>query len=391
MIMPCIWFLLAASWILWLFIYFRVRFFERTFPSLDSDTPTEDPDSGWPFISILVPARNEEQDVAASLAALIRQDYPHFEIIFVDDESTDRTQEIARHALAGRPDGQVIAGQPRPSDRWVGKNWALVQGVEKARGDWLLFVDADIILHPSAVRKAMAVAREFHVDALSILPSLDCHSFWEKCVMPLFATLSVLVEPMDRANHPEKRGSRLAGAFLLIRRTAYEHVGGHRAIGDRIIEDMALAHNLKAHGHAIWLAYTKDLARTRMYDSFHDLWKGLSRLSFPMLRYSVALLLAAYAAAIVGTLAPWLVLVFGFVSFALGHAGGLPLAILGGLLCLFSRHALRRIFSVVKIPSHHAWLLPLAASLYCLAATYAAFCHFTGKGIGWKQRMYHHA
>ena len=334
MIMPCIWFLLAASWILWLFIYFRVRFFERTFPSLDSDTPTEDPDSGWPFISILVPARNEEQDVTASLAALMRQDYPHFEIIFVD---------------------------------------------------------ADIILHPSAVRKAMAVAREFHVDALSILPSLDCHSFWEKCVMPLFATLSVLVEPMDRANHPEKRGSRLAGAFLLIRRTAYEHVGGHRAIGDRIIEDMALAHNLKVHGHAIWLAYTKDLARTRMYDSFHDLWKGLSRLSFPMLRYSVVLLLAAYAAAIVGTLVPWLVLVFGFVSFALGHAGGLPLAILGGLLCLFSRHALRRIFSVVKIPSHHAWLLPLAASLYCLAATYAAFCHFTGKGIGWKQRMYHHA
>ena len=386
-----LWVLLAVSWLLWLFIYFRVRFVEKTFPAIDSTTPTPEPASAWPFISILVPGRNEEKDVAASLSTLAKQDYPGFEIIFIDDESTDRTMEIARAVLAGHPDGQVIAGKPRPSDRWIGKNWALAQGYEKARGDWLLFADADVTFHPSAVRKAMAAALQLHVDALSLLPSIDCHSFWEKSTMPLFATLSVLIEPMDRTNHPEKQGSRLAGAFLLIRRDAYEDVGGHRAVSDRIVEDMALAQKLKEHGHTIWLTYTKDLAHTRMYDSLRDLWKGLSRLSFPMLRYSVVLLLAAYGAAFFCTLVPWLALVFGTLAVALGYCGGIPMAILGALLCLFSRYALKRIFTVVRINSGYAWLLPLAASLYCLAATYAAFCHFTGKGIGWKQRVYHHS
>lgn len=383
-----LWILPIASALLWLTIGLRLRFLKKTIPSLDSTSPLSEPPGGWPFISVIVPARNEEKEVGKCLASLVQQDYPRFELIFVDDQSTDATSRIARDALQGCSFCKIIDGAPRPDGQhWIGKTWALVQGVAQAKADWLLFIDSDIVHHPATFKQAMAEAVRLGVDALSILPSIDCRSFWEKSVMPLFASLSVLVEPLDSASQPEKRAARLGGAFLLIKRDVYQAAGGHEAVRDKILEDMALARVLKKQGRRIWLTYTHDLTTTRMYDSFHDLWTGLGRLSFPMLNYSLALLLVAHLAALVGPLVPWLWLAGGLWLLARGAAAGLAYAAVGAGLCVLARRAVQPVFTVVKVPSQYAWLLPLASALYVLAATYAAFRHFTGKGLTWKQRQ----
>ncbi len=383
-----VWVLSILSALLWLAIHLRVRSIATTIPSLDSTTELPDPPEGWPFLSVIVPARNEEVAIRECLASIVRQDYPQFEIIVVDDQSTDATARLAREATKNCTFSRVLDGAAPPDESWLGKSWALAQGVAEAKGDWLLFVDADIVHHPLAFRKAVAKAAELKVDALSILPSIDGHSFWEKCTMPLFALLSVLVAPLDHANHIDAPSARLCGAFILIRLKIYEGAGGHLAIRDRIIEDLALAENLKKNGRHIWLTYTRDLTSTRMYESFHDLWAGLTRLSFPMLHYSIRLLLLAYLAAFVGTWVPWLAALTGSALLTSGSAGGYLLAPAGAGLCVASRYAINRIFSVVRVEPAYAWLLPLAASVYCLAATHAAVRHFLGKGLMWKQRVY---
>lgn len=384
-----LWIFPAASALLWLVIWYRLRFLQKTIPSLDAATVVPDPPGGWPFISIIVPARNEEKEVGKCLASLVRQDYPDFEILFVNDQSTDATGRIAREALKDCRSCTILDGQPRPEgQRWIGKSWALVQGVARARADWLLFVDSDVVHHPQTLKKAVAEAVRLGVDALSILPTIDCHSFWEKTVMPLFASLSVLVEPLDSASHPEKRAARLSGAFILIRREIYQAAGGHEAVREDILEDMALAQLLKRQNRRIWLTYTRDLTVTRMYDSFRDLWTGLGRLSFPMLRYSVPLLLLAWLAAFIGPLVPWLTLGFGVWLTMHGWAPGFAVTAVGAALCLFARRSVRPIFSVVKVPSRYAWHLPLASALFASAATVAAFRHLTGRGLPWKQRVY---
>jgi hopene-associated glycosyltransferase HpnB len=381
--MTILWIAWGVSAVLWLVVYFRLRFFEKNIPSLDSTSELPDPPGGWPFLSIIIPARNEERIVGECLASLVAQDYPGFEIVFVNDQSTDSTLAIAKDTLKDCRFGRIIDGTPRPDgETWIGKNWALMRGVGQAKGDWLLFIDADVVHHPLTLKKAAAKALELGVDALSMFPTIRCRSFWEKMIMPLFATLSVLVEPLDSASHPEKRAARLCGAFILIKRSVYESAGTHAAVRDRILEDMALAQILKKQGRRIWLTYTRDLGRTRMYEHFQELWHGLSRLSFPLLRYSIPRLAIAWMAAIVGTLVPWISAAVGLCRF------DWPLGVAGVALCVFSRRAIQPIFTVVKNPSQYAWLLPLAAVLYCLAATRAAFRHFTGKGLAWKDQTY---
>ncbi|MBU1693955.1 MAG: glycosyltransferase family 2 protein [Verrucomicrobia bacterium] len=383
------WFLLTSSALLWTAICFRLRFLENRFPPLDATTPLPAPRDGWPPVSIIIPARNEARDLAATLGALQCQEYPDFEIIVVDDRSTDATARIAEEAGRGLVAFRLIRGAPRPDDGWAGKNWALVQGTEAARYEWLLFLDADVVLHPAALKQAMAGATLQNVDALSVLPAIECRTVWEKTIMPLFALLSALVEPMDRANHPEKAGSRLSGAFILVRRSAYEAAGGHRAVAGRIIEDMALAKNFKRGGYPIRLLWTHDLLSTRMYDTFRDLWSGLIRLSYPMMEYSPPRLLLAWAAALIGAWTPWFVLVAGAWQTARGQAAGIASWLVALVLCMAIPRILRKVLELLRVKRLYAWLLPAAALLYCLAATWSALRYTTGRGIAWKQRLYH--
>ena len=225
-----------------------------------------------PQVSVIVPARNEEACLGSCLQSLVAQIGVRFEIIVVDDGSTDRTREIAESFSSVR----VIS--PGPLRRgWSGKNNALVAGAKGALGEWFLFTDADTVHLPGALAASMAEAHQQKAALLSYSPKQEVHGFWEKAVMPVvFAELASSYRPADVSN-PASAAAAANGQYILISREAYEAVGGHGAVGASLLEDVALARAVKASGRRIFFRYGGDAVRTRMYRSFAQLKEGWTK------------------------------------------------------------------------------------------------------------------
>lgn len=223
-------------------------------------------------MSVIVPARNEEGSLGSCLQSLVAQTAVRFEIVVVDDGSTDRTREIAESF----PGVRVISPGPLPCG-WSGKNNALAAGAKAARGDWFLFTDADTVHRPGALAASMAEAHQRKAALLSYSPEQEVHGFWEKAVMPvIFAELASSYRPADVSN-PASSAAAANGQYILISREAYEAVGGHAAAAASLLEDVALARAVKASGRRIFFRYGADAVRTRMYRSFAQLKEGWTK------------------------------------------------------------------------------------------------------------------
>jgi glycosyltransferase involved in cell wall biosynthesis len=223
-------------------------------------------------VSVIVPARNEDACLGACLESLVTQTGVDFEIIVVDDHSTDHTRDIAASFSGVR----IIEAGPLP-DGWTGKNNAVITGARDARGRWLLFTDADTVHLPGSLARALAEAQESAADLLSYSPEQIAVSFWE------MATLPVVFAELAR-QYPPAKVSDLAssiaaanGQYILVRREAYDAVGGHTAIAGSILEDVALARAMKSSGRKIRFRYAADAVRTRMYRNFRQLREGWTK------------------------------------------------------------------------------------------------------------------
>src|SRR5580700_793660 len=233
---------------------------------------TRDPVTEQPEVSVIVPARNEEACLGACLQSLASQTGASFEIIVVDDGSTDRTPEIARSF----PGVRVVNPGPLPPG-WTGKNNALVAGAKDARGEWLLFTDADTVHRAGSLACSMAEVRERGVALLSYSPEQEVHGICEKAVMPvLFAELASTYRPSE-VSDPASPAAAANGQYILISREAYDAVGGHTAVACSLLEDVALARAVKASGRRIFFRYGGDAVRTRMYRSFAQLREGWTK------------------------------------------------------------------------------------------------------------------
>ena len=223
-------------------------------------------------MSVIVPARNEESCLTACLASLVRQTGVDLEVIVVDDGSTDRTREIAQSF----PGVRLVDAKPmRPG--WSGKNNALVAGVKKARGEWLLFTDADTVHRPGSLARSIAEAGRQQAALLSYSPEQEVHGFWEKAVMPvIFAELASRYRPAE-VSDPASPAAAANGQYILVSREAYDAVGGHAAVATSLLEDVALARAVKASGRRILFRYGADAVRTRMYRSFDQLREGWTK------------------------------------------------------------------------------------------------------------------
>ncbi len=267
-----------------------------------------------PAVSVIVPARNEEACLASCLESLVAQSGIDFEIIVVDDASTDRTAEIARSfspsrvgaGTLSRPtaaedvrdharDGDtkqhcsgftVISAPPLP-ENWTGKNNAMAAGAKIAKGKWLLFTDADTVHKPGSLVRAVAEAEEHAAALLSYSPEQEVRTFWEKAVMPvIFAELAATYPPQE-VNDPASPIAAANGQYLLISRKAYDAVGGHTKIASSLLEDVALAGLVKSSGRKIFFRYGGDAVRTRMYRTWSQMKDGWTKnlaLLFPRLR-----------------------------------------------------------------------------------------------------------
>ena len=225
-----------------------------------------------PVVSVIVPARNEEGCLAPCLESLVAQTGIDFEVIVVDDDSTDRTGEIARSFA----DVIVVSAPPLP-ESWTGKNNAMSAGAKLAKGKWLLFTDADTVHKPGSLARAVAEAEKHGAALLSYSPEQEVHTFWEKAVMPvIFAELAATYPPR-KVNDPASPIAAANGQYLMISREAYDAVGGHTKIASDLLEDVAMARLVKSSGRRIFFRYGGDAVRTRMYRSWSQMKEGWTK------------------------------------------------------------------------------------------------------------------
>ena len=224
------------------------------------------------MVSVIVPARNEEACLGTCLESLVAQTGVRFEIIVVDDGSTDRTRDVAQSF----PGVRVVDPGPLPPG-WSGKNNALVAGAKEAQGAWLLFTDADTVHRAGSLAGSLAEAQRQKAALLSYSPQQEVHGFWEKAVMPvIFAELASTYRPSE-VRDPASFTAAANGQYILISRDAYDAVGGYAAVATSLLEDVALAKAVKASGRKIFFRYGGDVVRTRMYRSFAQIREGWTK------------------------------------------------------------------------------------------------------------------
>ncbi len=228
-----------------------------------------------PRVSIIIPARNEERYVGRTLDAALGQDYPDFEVVIVDDGSTDATAgEISRR----ESNDKLVALKARPLEPgWLGKPNALATGAASASGDWLLFMDADVELHPQALRDAVSTSVRNGWDYLSLFPRFDRHGFWEEVLMPVIPAVALIYMPSFLAFFRWTRIAFGSGAFGLVRRTAYEAIGGHATIKNSVVDDVRLAMETKKAGFVTAARSALDRVRLRMYHGRQEIMEGFTK------------------------------------------------------------------------------------------------------------------
>lgn len=341
-----------------------------------------------PLISICIPARNEEGNIHRCVEAALSQDYPNYEVVVVDDRSTDNTGAILQ---AFGSQIILIRGMELP-DGWAGKPHALFQVAGAARGTWLCFVDADTTLHLNAISACYAKAVETKADLFTVMTRQILGSFWERVVMPLVMTaLSVGFSPR-KVNDPSRRDAIANGQFILIRRITYDAVGGHEKIRSQIVEDKALSEQVKWNGHRLVVADGMQVVSTRMYTSLSSMWEGWTKNIYLGLRDRPALILLGVFGALLALLAALFLplwpffglLYYVFQREPLGLGIMLEALIVFGYL-IFMRMKVAR---AMDIPAWYAWTTPVGAGIFAAMMLTSAFKVISGRGVTWKGRRY---
>lgn len=232
-----------------------------------------------PLVSVIVPARDEEEDIERTVRAMLAQTYPALEVIVVDDRSTDATGAIL-DSIAD-PRLIVVHATEEPPQGWLGKPWALHQGSRRASGELLLFVDADVTYAPEGVAAAVARFEESGVGLLSLFPRLGMHGFWEHIAMPNLAVFAFTFLPLWLANRNRMPVLAVGGGpGNLLRRRDYDDAGGHEALKDAVIDDVGLARLMRRHGYRTEVVRAEDFVYVRMYHGLREVVDGFTKNSF---------------------------------------------------------------------------------------------------------------
>ncbi len=348
-----------------------------TFPRLNaSPLPKE-----TPFVSVLIPARDEATVIGETIQKLLAQDYPHYELLLLDDHSTDGTANIAHQAACNDPRLRSLTGAPLP-EGWMGKSWACHQLAQAARGDILVFTDADVSWEPTALSRLVGEMQKRGGDLQTIWPTQITVTWGERLIVPLLAFVIIGYLPLLAVHHISWPVFAAAmGQCLVFRRTAYDAIGGHAAIRASIIDDMALAKAIKRRGLQLRMADSAGLVYCRMYRSWAAVRDGFAKNILAGHSNSILLLLLSWAFHWLLFLAPWVWLITGWLG---GPAEWpwQPLCLIGlGV----SIRALTAAFSRQRVGD--ALWLPLSVILMARIATRAIEWRVKYGGVHWKGRF----
>jgi glycosyltransferase involved in cell wall biosynthesis len=389
-------FLLLVIGALFLSGYVIFRFHQSFKASIDTAprlTPLHPPISHLPTIAVVIPAYNEAINLQDCVESVLKSELPdpqQLQVWIADDESTDGTRAIAQDLAFQDPRVHLVAVPPRPTTAvWRGKNWACAQAVEQAKGEYLLFIDADVRLEPGAIATAVTEAQATNADLISCLPEIVCGCLAEWLVQPIIVRMLIAGFNFAAVNDPTQPSTAFAaGPFMLFRRAAYDHIGGHRAIADDLVEDVALARQIKAFGLKMRLMLGLGLIKVRMYRNLATLWEGWTKnLHMGSKRkVSATLMIAVFAVFVL--VVPWLgILLSGAAILRVGLSDGalflLPLAFALALL-LWESILWRQEAILLKLPVRY-WSLSWLGGLLMAAIAIASIIK-TETGWGWTWR-----
>lgn len=338
-------------------------------------------------LAVIVPARDESGNIGTCLASLVAQDHPRLVIVVVDDHSSDDTAAIVRRFAACDRRVVLLNSPPLPPG-WSGKVNACVAGARAVAeaADWLCFLDADMRAQPRLISSALAAAVGGSIDLLTLAPRQQLESFAERLILPCGLYLLAFSQNLARAQAPDSDDAAATGQFMLIRREAYEDVGGHAAVSRSIVEDVDLARLMKRRGHRVLMMNGMALLSTRMYTGWRTLWPGIAKNLVDMLGGPAVTLLTVA----VGVTLAWATLLLPAVDIA-GCIDGAQSACLAAVPALLGSAAAIGLHvagaAFFRIPMVYGLLFPLGYTAGALIALDSLRWRLIGR-VRWKGRVY---
>ena len=270
--------ILVSVSITWILLIRSMWISFRDSPFLDKFTEKSDQK---PKVSIILPARNEEDFIAKCLSSLLDQDYENYEIIAIDDRSEDKTGQIIRSFAEKNSKITHITAEPKP-EKWTGKNWACFEGFKRSTGDLLLFTDADTGHSKKMVSLSVSHLLSENLDALTAMPKMLCLDFWTRITLPMLSTFLHTRFSALRVNDTSKKTGYFFGSFFIIRRKTYESVGTHEGVKGELVEDGALGKKVKESGFKMKMVRAEHLLEAVWARDLSTLWHALKRLIIPL-------------------------------------------------------------------------------------------------------------
>ncbi len=367
--------LLGTIAVAWVITATRVWRGMSGLPKLKDAAPLRDTEC--PSVSILIAARNEAAKLPQCLPTVLAQNYPRYEVIAVDDRSTDATRQILDELAQKHKHLQVIHVTDLPAG-WLGKPHAIAKGYQQASGQWLIFTDADVRFAPDVLRRVMAVAKEKNWEHLNVLPHLELVGFWEKTVLSFWALSSILwLEPW-RVSNPRSRRYFGFGALQALRRNAYEAIGTHRHLAMEVVDDIKLGKLAKQAGLRSGVAVAGDKVRLRYLEGLGNIVRGISKSAFAACGYRAGVIVGGVIANLVFHISP-----FVTVLFATGLSRAFAAAAVFSILVLHGRGLI-----AVRVSPLYAATYPLGVTVFCYILLHSMIVTLWRGGILWRDTFY---
>jgi chlorobactene glucosyltransferase len=367
-------------------------------PPVDALASPPPANSGeWPFVSIIVPARNEERNLPRLLPTLLAQRYPHFEVVVVDDQSTDATPRILAEWAGRDPRLRVVQGSSLPPGAdWKGKPHAMHQGAQVARGAYLLFTDADTRHSSLSLSASIAYSLAQDADLLTIAPHFELVGIAEKLIMPVAYTGISILYPAAGVNNPKSPVAIANGQYILIKRTVYDSAGGIERVKDCIAEDLEFGKAIKRDGYRLRLADGRHLMSVRMYTSLPEVWEGWGKNVVLSFRGNPFQGFLGVLGTINISLTPAILVRWTWLAWSTARESGNKadqltalwitlLAAWNTAMPLSLRARMDRLLGISPL-----WTLtqPIGGALLGLIMLTSLYRLVTGKGVTWKGRVY---